>query len=378
MQGNKASPEALNKELSISMKLPKKILIAYVEFPPIAFDLKEAFEAKGVDAHLFLASDTQVSYFHTLFFKRFSRWAWSLRIVEKGKPLFLDHPKRWENIVAEKLYQSCEDLKPDFLLFIQEPAYGSRGAQALKRISVPKIGWYVERFSNFDRLIENSKFFDAYNTFQQVVIDKLATVNVASSYLSHAVSLKRFYPIDDITPQYDFCFVGNYSPWRDQVLEAALKVSNNVALYGPGWMKRGRSKIDRKVLASIFKGEKIVGDELNQLFNSSKVVLGATQIQGSAGLNMRFFEVLAARGVFLTDAPPELERHFVRDRHLVVFNSLEELQVKLRELLDNDILKKEIAQAGYEEVVANHTYSRTADAIISQYNSLLENITNSK
>jgi len=364
--------------MSIFMKLPKKILIAYVAFPPIAFDLKEAFEAKGVEVHLFLASDTPVSYFHTLFFKRLSRWAWALRIAKKGKSLFIDHPKRWENIVAEKLCHKCEELQPDFLLFIQEPAYGSRGAQALKRISTPKIGWYIERFSDLDRLIENSKFFDAYNTFQKVVIDKLATENVATSYLSHAVNLKRFHPIDDVSPKYDFCFIGNYSPWRDQVIEAALKVSKNVALYGPGWLKRGRSKIDRAVLASIFKGEKIVGDELNQLFNSSKVVLGATQLQGSSGLNMRFFEVLAARGVFLTDAPLELEMHFVRDRHLVVFDSLEELQVKLRELLGNDVLRKQIAQAGYEAVVENHTYARTADAIISQYNSLLENFTNSK
>lgn len=355
----------------MNMNQPKKILIAYVRFPPIAFDLKEVFENRGIEVRLYLASDTPVSYFHTVFFKRLTRWAWSLRLVKKGKALFLNHPKRWENIVADGLYECCEDFKPDLLFFIHEPSYGGYGKRVLEKIKTPKIGWYVEPFVDIPRLRDASRYIDIYNLFHQDGVAKLAEEGVKTAYLCHAVNPARFFPLPDAQPVYDLCFVGNFSPWRDEVLRAALGVTKNIALYGPSWLKKGNSKISKEDLATIYKGEKIVGEELNALFNSSKVVLSASRIRESSGLNMRFFEVLAAGACFLTDAPPELERHFIKDQHLVTFDTLEELTLKLKMLLDAPALRQNIAQAGYQQVIARHTYRQMVENIICQYNSLL-------
>lgn len=352
------------------MRLPKKILIAYVEFPPIVFELKEAFEKIGIEVRLFLSSDIPVSYFHTLFCKRLTRWAWSLRLLEKGKVLFPNHPRRWENVAADGLFQSYEEFKPDLLLFIHDPSYGGYGRKILEKITVPKIGWYVEPFANLTRLRESSRFFDLYNSFHLKALDHLSNERIKTGYLCHAVNPKRFYPFPDSQPVFDLCFVGNFSPWRDEVLKAALGLTKNIALYGPSWLKKGKSKINREDLAAIYRGEKIVGEELNGLFNSSRIVLSASRIRDSSGLNMRFFEVLAAGACFLTDAPPELERHFIRDKHLVTFDNLEELTLKLKKLLDDPALRKSIAQAGYEQVMAHHTYEHLAKEILSQYDSL--------
>jgi glycosyltransferase involved in cell wall biosynthesis len=352
------------------MRLPKKILIAYVQFPPIAFELKEAFEKQGIEVRLFLASDIPVSYFHTLFCKRFTRWAWSLRLLEKGKVLFPNHPKRWENEAAEALYQSYEEFDPDMLLFIHDPSYGGYGSRVLKKILVPKIGWYVEPFADLVRLKESSRFFDLYNSFHIKALDQLSNEGVRTGYLCHAVNPKHFYPLPDAQPAFDLCFVGNYSPWRDEVVKAALGITKNIALYGPGWLKKGRSKIGRQELIAIHKGEKIFGEELNHLFNTSKVVLSASRIRNSSGLNMRFFEVLAAGACFLTDAPPELERHFIRDKHLVTFDTLEDLPIKLKKLLDDSVMMGNIGKAGHEQVMAHHTYEHLAQEFLSQYDSL--------
>ena len=85
---------------------------------------------------------------------------------------------------------------------------------------------------------------------------------------------------------------------------------------------------------------------------------------------MRFFEVLAAGACFLTDAPPELERHFIRDEHLATFDNAGELVLKLKELLGDETLRKSIAHAGHEQVMAHHTYEHLAKEFISQYDSL--------
>ncbi len=145
------------------MKLPKKILIAYVRFPPIAFELKEAFEAMGIEVSIFLASEVPVSFVHKKVFRRLTKWAWSLRLVKKGVGLFLDHPLRWENVAGDRLYQAYQDFQPDLVLFIQEPTYGNRGNKVLHKITAPKIGWNVEAYEEIERLKESCQFFDAYN-----------------------------------------------------------------------------------------------------------------------------------------------------------------------------------------------------------------------
>ena len=352
------------------MRVPQKILISYNRFPPIAQELKEAFENMGIEVRIFFPTDIPVSYFHTLFCKRMTRWAWRLRLLENSKVLFPNHPGRWENIVAEELLKSYEEFKPDLLLFIHDPAYGAYGRQILNKIKVPKIGWYVEPFADVTRLRECSRFMDLYNSFHLKAIEQLANDQIDTRYLCHAVNPKKFYPIPNVQPEYDLCFVGNFSPWRDEVLKAALSVTHNIALYGPGWLKKGRSKIDRETLARIYKGEQIVGEELNRLFNTSRIVLSASRIRNSSGLNMRFFEVLAAGACFLTDAPPELERHFIRDEHLATFDNAGELVLKLKELLGDETLRKSIAHAGHEQVMAHHTYEHLAKEFISQYDSL--------
>lgn len=352
------------------MNLPKKILIAYVRFPPIALDLQEAFENMGIEVQSFLASDVPISFFHKKIIRRLNKWAWSLRLVQKGVSIFIDHPLRWENIAADRFYQCYKDFQPELVFFIQEPTYGGHGNKVLEKITSPKIGWYVESFDDITRLKDSSQFFDIYNLFHLKGVNSLREEQIRTEYLSHAVSPKRFYPLAKPQPQYDICFVGNFSPWRDEVLKAALSVSNNIALYGPNWLKTGKSKINRKDLAAIHKGETIVGEDLNSLFNSSKVVLNASRIRGSTGLNMRFFEVLATSACLLTDAPPELEQHFIKDKHLIIFNNLEELVSNLKILLNDSPLRKHIGQAGYQQVIAHHTYRHMAEKIILQYNAL--------
>lgn len=193
-------------------------------------------------------------------------------MLEKGKVLFPNHPKRWENVAAEALHQSYEEFNPDMLLFIHDPSYGGDGSMVLKKITVPKIGWYVEPFADLVRLKESSRFFDLYSSFHIKALDHLSNEGIRTGYLCHAVNPEHFYPLPDSQPEFDLCFVGNYSPWRDEVVKAALGITKNIALYGPGWLKKGRSKIDRQDLVAIHKGEKIVGEELNRLFNSSRVI----------------------------------------------------------------------------------------------------------
>ncbi len=89
-------------------------------------------------------------------------------------------------------------------------------------------------------------------------------------------------------------------------------------------------------------------------------------------MNMRFFEVLAAGGVLLTDSVPELERHFVPNTHLVLYRNCSELSQLLSELLRNPHEQEQIGHAGQCLVLEKHSYDSMAAHLLNQFHEILQ------
>ncbi len=347
------------------MPTPSKILIAYDHFPPIAEDLKEAFVRLGIEVQILHASDHE-HWFYKKIIRRTNKLARNLRLVKKDIDLFAHHPFNRLNYLTQKLKDCCALYSPEMIFFIHGQPYGN---QVLDGLSVPKLGWWMEPNDDIRELRVNAAPFDMYYSFSQKSLDLLKPEGFAVDYLCHSVSPKRFYPVSDLPKKYDLCFVGNWSPWREKVIRAALGVTKNIALYGPHWRKK--SQLISADLDAIHLGDHVTGVNLNALFNSSKVVLNASRIPGSHGLNMRFFEVLASEACFLTDAPPELSRHFESERHLMVFDGLVSLQNKLSLLLSDGDLRGNLAITGYQHVLQHYTYDHMAKKLLGQYRQII-------
>ncbi len=347
------------------MKIPSRILIVYDYFPPIAEDLKKAFGRLGIAAEIFHSSDHEHWFYKTII-RRTNKLARNLRLVKKDVDLFAHHPFNRLNYLTQKLKDFCDSYCPEMIFFIHGQPYGN---QALDGLSVPKLGWWMEPNDDITELRVNAAPFDVYYSFSQRSLDLLKPEGFTVDYLCHSVSPERFYPVSDLQKKYDLCFVGNWSPWREKVIRAALGVTKNIALYGPHWRKK--SQLICADLDAIHLGDHVTGKDLNRLFNSSKVVLNASRISGSYGLNMRFFEVLATQACFLTDAPPELTRHFEPGKHLMVFDDLASLQNKLSLLLSDSNLRNSLAITGYQYVLQHHTYDHMAEKLLNQYRQII-------
>lgn len=346
------------------MSQPSKVLIAYDYFPPIAEDLKKAFNRLNISVEIFHSSDYE-HWFYKNIIRRLNKLARNLRLIKKDVDLFARHRLNRLNYLSSNLKDVCDAYAPDMIFFIHGQPYGN---QVLDHLAIPKLGWWMEPNDDICELRVNAAPFDIYYSFSQRTLDLLKPEGFAVDYLCHSVSPDRFYPLPDLSKKYDVCFVGNWSPWREKVLEAVLRVTNNVALYGPHWKKK--SQLIANKLDMIHLGEHIIGENLNKLFNSSKVVLNASRIPDSYGLNMRFFEVLATRACFLTDAPPELPRHFESGKHLMVFDDLRDLQGKLASLLSDEALCARLSTAGYECVLQHHSYDHMVQQLLKQYQML--------
>lgn len=346
---------------------PKRVLISYLESYSIAYQLQESFEKLGIETELIITCQIN-HWFYKRIIKPINKFARNLRIVKKGYDFFPKHPLNRLNYLSSTFKKKYETFSPDLVLFIHGIAYAN---DVLAEIDVPKIGWWTEPYDDISLLRINAKPFDLYNSFSQSAVELLKNERFPVRYLCHAFNPKSFYLIDNYLQNIDVVFVGNWSPWREAVIKKILGVTKNISLYGPGWKRK--STISSEDLKVIYKGDKIVGPELNQLFNSARIVVNASRNYGSSGLNMRFFEVLASGACPLTDWVPELEKHFTPEQHLSMFLGLDDLVLRVNQLLDDIDLRNNIRENGHNHIVEKHTYDKLAKQFIKQYDLICKN-----
>jgi spore maturation protein CgeB len=237
------------------------------------------------------------------------------------------------------------------------------GEAALRETTIPKLGWWVEPNPNIDNLIRFAKLFDLYLSYDSEIVDLLSNLNIRSEYQSHVASSSDFYPIPEMEKDIDVLFYGSWSPWREEVLFAAYKATNNIALYGNDWQKKC-VLFSKKDLQGILRGRDIIGSHLNEIKNRSKIVLGIQRLKKSTtGLDTRAFDALASGALLLTDAPKDLFRHFKNQEDCLVYDSSEEVPDLIQAVLDGHVEVDTMKKAGREKVLLNLTYQALCQKI---------------
>lgn len=185
---------------------------------------------------------------------------------------------------------------------------------------------------------------------------------------------------------YDVTFVGQPHGQRRKKIEKLRKAGIDVKCWGFGWpagvapfeeMLRifSQSKINLnfaecsgtffKRAASVFlkrRGERdraIVLDHPKNFPDNLKSFFGSfrPQIKG------RNFEIPACQGFLLTEYADNLKDYYQVGEEIVCFDGIEDCVEKIKYYLSHDREREEIAQAGYERTLREHTYEKRFNEI---------------
>lgn len=113
---------------------------------------------------------------------------------------------------------------------------------------------------------------------------------------------------------------------------------------------------------NFYFGQKLF-NEAARKYAESKVCFN---ISMEDDLNMRCFEVMGSKSLLLTDRQSNIEELFQDGKHLVLYNTLDEAVDKARYYIQNQDEARAIANAGYKEVMANHTIDRRVDTMLNK------------
>lgn len=344
-----------------------RILIVYSSKPPIVDYLTSAFQRAGIVTDRLYADRN--TWFDKWFIRRINKQLHNLKLLPKNRALFTHHPLAHNNFRSANLAKKVAEFNPDLVLLIRGISFNT---DTLGGIS-PLFGWWIEKEERVEEALREISLFDRYFFMNRSCVDiaeQRGHRNV--SYLGHAVDPTVFCPIPGSEKRFDLCFVGNWSPKRQEFIEAALGVTSNVAVYGGKWF---RKNLTRPPVLRCIKGSYIEGEELNRLYNQSRVVLNVTNWgkgEGAkrSGMNMRVMEVPATGTFLLTDSSRELEDFLSPGRHIAVYEGKNEFLRQLEYYLDHDAEREEIAQCGMAHVCRNHSYGTVVQNIIQTFGSL--------
>ena len=105
--------------------------------------------------------------------------------------------------------------------------------------------------------------------------------------------------------------------------------------------------------------------EMPLIFNRSAINLNITAKPIRSAIPLRVFDVLGCGGFLISNYQAEIPEFLTIGEHLDIYESFEDLEDKIHFYLEHPSIRKEIAQAGYEFVKSNHTYTIRIGQMIS-------------
>lgn len=201
----------------------------------------------------------------------------------------------------------------------------------------PSAFWASDTHLGFDWRLEHSRKFDHVFCAQKRAVEEFAAAGVKAEWLPHAV-LPEAYPAIASIKKFDVCFVGHVN--SDNRIDA----------------------LDRlfREFPNFWYGQRLF-EEAAEVYASSKIVFN---VSIKDDLNMRVFEALGTRSFLLTNEIPTLGELFQDGVHLATYKDLPEMIEKARYYLAHDEERERIAQAGYDEVIAKHTFRHRAEKVL--------------
>lgn len=238
--------------------------------------------------------------------------------------------------------------KPDIVTFAKlkiAPPLRQPLIETARQLNIPTVCWNPDLYWGFSRqfLVGNDPIFRATLVLTP---DGGSDEEWAKKGVNHKVLRQAIYDED--------CFIGEKG-----VAPAVIFVGT----FNPGWEYRTdlirflQDKVGPRFTWYGRKGaEEVRGSKLNDLYASTKVVVGDSVAHPRYWSN-RIYETIGRGGFIIHPMTPGLDEEFTPYKHFVPykFGDMDGLLEKINYFLEHDEEREAIAKAGMEHVKTHHT-----------------------
>ncbi|WP_010268037.1 CgeB family protein [Paenibacillus senegalensis] len=235
------------------------------------------------------------------------------------------------------------------VLFVESSSRPPVKVKNIEQVKVPKLFWVTH---GENRLQTNLMLNRSYKTDIVLMAHSLHLADkfpVPVRFFPFAMTVDIFNYTDPLVQRTtDISFIGNLDTtnYLDRIM--AIKAIKT----------RFHDKCSLSFRSNVYL------HELAKVYGRSKIVINVTA-DWSSSINMRLFEGMGCGALVLSDYVPGMEQLFEDKKHLVLFQNRDELLDHIDYYLNNLDQAQKIANAGYQHLLANHTYRHRARELVN-------------
>lgn len=211
----------------------------------------------------------------------------------------------------------------------------------LSNVKIPKFFWSIDSHCNLNAHLQTVEKNKINTVLCAIESDQIhfSGLGTKTHYFPNAVDTDLIQPIFNASKIHKIGFCGTLFPERESLI-------NNI-----------EKELDIKIQKDIWH----IGYDMVTAINSYHIHLNKTI---SKDINYRVFETLACKATLLTNYTENIDKLFTDMHDVVIYHNMQDLIYKIKLLLNNTELAKNIAEAGYSKVIQNHTYRHRASELI--------------
>jgi spore maturation protein CgeB len=154
--------------------------------------------------------------------------------------------------------------------------------------------------------------------------------------------------ISAIDCKYDVTFVGSAQPARKAMIGALEAFGVRVQCFGYGW-----------------PNGPISAEDIPKIYRNSRISLNFSDSTGDNQIKARIFEVTGAGGFLLTQRASSLDKLFVIDKEIAVFDTAAQCADSIRQYLADPAGRDALALAGNAKSLKHYSYKARLASVLS-------------
>jgi spore maturation protein CgeB len=279
----------------------------------------------------------------------------------------------WIKKANKDLANFTRSFQPDILMVFTGAEILPGTLAYIKSILPTRIIWYwADPLPNLSRYIQQglvladlvaSYSHASLTAFEMMGARRTAWVPFAGDLAAHFMesAVKTTY-------KYDLGFIGSWRPEREAILRAVYEHFPRLRLKvsGPYW-----SRCSFAPLRRLAEKKPVYGKVFSGIVQDSLLQLNVMDDTNFPAVNMRFFEILAAGGLELCSAAPEMKDTFIDRQHILYFSNQEELKDQIQFAMERNNEREAIKINGQKLLLSGHLYTHRANSITQLIESVL-------
>jgi len=262
---------------------------------------------------------------------------------------------------VEKNYTNViEEFKPDLIFCCMTGDKNIAPYEPWKEIlketttgRTKTFNWFLDdtwRFDNFSKLA--CKYFNVSSTSEPSYVKKFKDIGYENILFGgHHLNFDIFPPMEYDDKDIDSSFIGFLSPSRERFIEQATSIGIDIdTIHG------------------------VTHEELLDSHNRTKIGINLSVNDNDplrqTQLKLRIFEILAGKGLLLTEYHKGIEEFFEIDKEIVTFKTFDEFQKKFKFLSNRPKLVKKIALRGHNRFLNSHESKVRLKSVLKQIGEL--------